>query len=65
MCLTDLDDVVDASYSTDPPTTEATRKTIRDFQYRFRSSIRIGNGQIMEDDEFKRKRNKELKTPLP
>ena len=65
MCFADLDDVVDTPYSTDPPATEETKKTTQNFRYRCRSSVRINNGQIMEDDEFKRRRNEELGTPLP
>jgi len=65
MSSEELDDVVDARYSREPPTTEQTKETIRRFQDRCRSSVRIATGRVMEDDVFKEMRNKNMKNPLP
>ena len=60
-----LDDIVDAPYDREPPSTEETKETTRRFQYRCRSSVRIATNRIMEDDVFKELRDANMKRPLP
>lgn len=62
--LNNLGDVMDAPTSQGAPATAETAATIRAFSGRFRSSVRIAVGKIMENDEYKRLRNEELKKPL-
>lgn len=60
-----LEDIVDVPLSPRRPSTEETLDTIKRFQHRCRSSVRISTGQIMEDDVLEQRRNAELEKPLP
>ena len=44
---------------------ESTRERVKQFAFRYRGSVRISSGRIYTDEEYEKRREKVLNTPLP
>jgi hypothetical protein len=65
MCLRSWEDHIDDDFPALPPITAKVREQMRNESDWYRSSARMANGHVWEDEEYENFRREELETPLP